>query len=200
MTLEPERDREDCRVDVITQGGECSVLVTHLPTGATGEARGTGTIRTRAEAFADLDAKPAAAALAERVAALEALLLPREPGWTPEMVEEVAAERERHLSEEPPFGHRKYESAGVLPPGPPRLTPETVRALLSECVTVVKPGEVLAVRLPLDFSPDDMGHAREYARTVELETGVKVAFIPGDDFAVAQAGPGNSPDNLTTEG
>jgi hypothetical protein len=63
------------------------------------------------------------------------------------------------------------------------LTPETARELLRECVTVVKPGEVLAVRLPMNMNSQDMERAHDYGKAIERETGVKVAFIPGEEFA-----------------
>jgi hypothetical protein len=65
---------------------------------------------------------------------------------------------------------------------------ETLLAAVRESVTVVKPGEVLAVRVPLSFSRGDLDQARAYGRTVEQETGVKVAFLPGEEFAVATTG------------
>ncbi len=88
-----------------------------------------------------------------------------------------------------PFELRKYEPVRLLPASPV-LTPETAKALAREYVTIVKPGEVLAVRLPMNFQSDDMDRAREYARQVERETGVKVAFIPGEEFGVAQTAGG----------
>lgn len=127
-------------------------------------------------------------AVEERVAAIEALLLPRVPEWTAEQAAEFR-EKFAQLG----AGHE----IRLLPPAPV-LTPETAKALVRECVTIVRPGEVLAVRLPLSFTSGDLDYAREYARTVEREAGVKVAFIPGEELGVAQAGPDNSPDNRAT--
>jgi hypothetical protein len=63
------------------------------------------------------------------------------------------------------------------------LSPDDLRALVTECVAVVKPGEVLAVRLPTDIDSRQVRGAREYGQQIERETGVKVAFIPGEEFA-----------------
>jgi hypothetical protein len=126
--------------------------------------------------------------LEERVAALEALLLPRDPAWTDEQAAEFGTEFERHLSEGP-FKLREYE-VRPLPPVPV-LTPETAMALAREYVTIVRPGEVLAVRLPMDFRGEAMDRVREFACRVGREAGVKVAFIPGEEFGVAQAAGGS---------
>jgi hypothetical protein len=128
--------------------------------------------------------------LEERVAALEErLAYPMMLATAPELGDEQAAKLEADFREAmgaAAFGQHRIR---VLPPAPV-LTPETAEALLRECVTVVKPGEVLAVRLPMDFQPADMGRAREYGRQVERETGVKVAFIPGEEFGVGRDCPG----------
>lgn len=122
------------------------------------------------------------------------MLVAPPPGWTPEQVEKFKAEWERA------FAAGKFDAPPKLIPPCPLLTPETARELLRECVTIVKPGEVLAVRLPLDMSHIDMIRAREYALQVEEESGIKVAFIPGEEFGVGRPDPDNSLDNLTTEG
>lgn len=108
------------------------------------------------------------------------------PGaWTPEQVEQFREEFSRRYAE----GFRK-----------PVLTPGTARDLLRECVTVVKPGEVLAVRLPLDMTATDMDCARDYARRIEAETGIKVAFIPGEEFGIVRAEPDPFADKAAQRG
>ncbi len=47
----------------------------------------------------------------------------------------------------------------------------------------LKPGEVLAVRLPSDIAGDELNSAAAYGRMIERDTGIKVAFIPGEEFA-----------------
>lgn len=50
-------------------------------------------------------------------------------------------------------------------PGPPiSPSPDEVRALLRECVTVVKPGEVLVIRVPYDTPWDK---ARGYQQVLD---------------------------------
>ena len=46
----------------------------------------------------------------------------------------------------------------------------------------LRPGDVLAVRLPMQTHAGALRDFRDYARLVEQETGVKVAFIPGEEF------------------
>jgi hypothetical protein len=76
---------------------------------------------------------------------------------------------------------------------PPRvLDPEMVRQLLRECVTVVKPGEVLFLRCPADFTPT---HIRDLQEAVSewLEYNaleVRVLAVPWVEMAVAEAPPG----------
>ena len=47
------------------------------------------------------------------------------------------------------------------------LTPARVRSLLRECVTVVKPGEVLVIRVPWDTSQREL---REYGESLRRGT------------------------------
>lgn len=47
----------------------------------------------------------------------------------------------------------------------------------------LKPGDVLAVRLPPGTSRYQLDNARRYGEVVERETGVKVAFVIGEEFA-----------------
>jgi hypothetical protein len=60
---------------------------------------------------------------------------------------------------------------------------ETLLAAVRESSIALKPGDVLAVRLPLSFNRAELKYARDYGHAVERETGVKVAFIPGEEFA-----------------
>jgi hypothetical protein len=47
----------------------------------------------------------------------------------------------------------------------------------------LRPGDILAVRVPSGIPAHDMHRARDYGHAVERETGIKVAFIPGEEFA-----------------
>jgi hypothetical protein len=75
-----------------------------------------------------------------------------------------------------------------LPPAPV-LTPETARALLAECVTVVQPGEALVIRVPDGMTPNQVREVQEYADvwTAHNAEHVKVLFLPGEGFAVQRA-------------
>lgn len=124
--------------------------------------------------------------LAERVAIIEELIahpqMTLEARWTDEQAEKFREEFDQALKTAAPNGRPRawdYQMASFAP----ALTPDAIRDLIRECVTIVKPGEVLAVRLPLDMTPGDMDRARAYALEVEEQCGVKVAFLPGEEFA-----------------
>ena len=75
-------------------------------------------------------------------------------------------------------------------PLPPPLSPDQIRSLLRECVTVVKPGEVLVIRAPGDWTP---GQLREYAEHLEYyagEMGIRAMVVVGDELGVAETVPG----------
>jgi acetylornithine deacetylase/succinyl-diaminopimelate desuccinylase-like protein len=67
--------------------------------------------------------------------------------------------------------------------GPESLTPEIARQLAQGSVAALKPGDVLAVRVRPGTNGAEMHHLRLRAEKIEAETGVKVAFIPGEEFA-----------------
>jgi hypothetical protein len=60
---------------------------------------------------------------------------------------------------------------------------ETLLAAVRESSVGLKPGDVLAVRLPLSMNQAELRRARDYGHAVERETGIKVVFIPGEEFA-----------------
>ncbi|HMH94160.1 MAG TPA: hypothetical protein VK586_24150 [Streptosporangiaceae bacterium] len=60
---------------------------------------------------------------------------------------------------------------------------ETLLAAVRESSIALKPGDVLAVRLPLSFNSAALKRARDHGHAVERETGIKVVFIPGEEFA-----------------
>ena len=69
----------------------------------------------------------------------------------------------------------------------PPLSPDQIRSLLRECVTVVKPGEVLVIRAPGDWTPNQL---REYAEHLEYyagEMGIRAMVVAGDGLGVAEA-------------
>lgn len=76
-------------------------------------------------------------------------------------------------------------------PRAPVLTPETARALLRECVTVVQPGETLVIRAPGTWTPR---HVEEYqdhadAATASGRIPFRVLVVIGDELAVIQPEP-----------
>jgi len=66
---------------------------------------------------------------------------------------------------------------------PDGLTPEIARELAGSCLAALKPGDVLAVRMPLGANRAELHQAALYGQRIEADTGVKVAFIPGEEFA-----------------
>ena len=124
--------------------------------------------------------------LEERVAALEAALLhPLRIIDAPEQLTEEQAARFREEFEAAAKKFPQYEMP-LLPSLPP-LTPDQVRYLLRECVTVVKPGETLVVRGG-DWTPMQL---REIQRAMdEMYQDGHVPFrslaVPGDELGAVQ--------------
>ena len=77
----------------------------------------------------------------------------------------------------------------------PPLTPDQVRQLLRECVTVVKPGETLVVRVPLDWSPDEVLRYQQTVNDIHDEGCIhfKVFIIGAEELGVAESEPGGIP-------
>jgi hypothetical protein len=131
--------------------------------------------------------EPCAPSLEERVAVLEAAMAaPLKayiPQWTPPTEAEEAELREQ------------VAEAAKMPPRviqqPVPLSPDEIRQILRECVTVVKPGETLAVRLPSEWPPQQVRDYSETLRAQErwLDVPFRVLVVVGDEMAVAEAGP-----------
>lgn len=121
--------------------------------------------------------------LEERVAAIEqAIAIPSLdfPGqWTEEQVAEFRDKWE-HLSAQP--GVRWLPRAPVL-------TEETATTLLRECFTVVRPGEVLVIRAPADWTPNQADLYQEYASALAAPHGFGVLVYLGDQFARITSDP-----------
>ncbi len=123
--------------------------------------------------------------LEERVAALEAAKSPGlRPFDLPPLTAEQEAQLKRDFDETMPaaFTHR-------ILPSLPALTPDEIRALLRECVTVVKPGETLILRVPWTTTPSQVRELQDaLTDTGEyMEVPFKVLVVPGDELTVAQA-------------
>jgi hypothetical protein len=109
-----------------------------------------------------------------------------EPMAHAEMTDEDVAEFRERLAEV--AGDLRYQ---IRPR--PNFTPVEVRDLLRECVTVVKPGEVLVIRMANDVSRDA---AAEYQANLTAWLGehapeVKVAIVCGEELAVVETPPGD---------
>ena len=122
--------------------------------------------------------------LEERVATLEARLAPFQVTYSawPALTEEETAELKEQIAalQQEPFTHR------VIPPPPP-LTPEQIRQLLSECVTVVKPGETLVIR-GRDWTPNQVREIQQVMDALHEEGRIpfKALAIFGDELAVTE--------------
>ena len=70
------------------------------------------------------------------------------------------------------------------------LRPDEIRQLLRECVTVVKPGETLIVRVPVTWVPDQVSNYQknfsDWARLLDLP--FKVIVVIGEELGVAEPG------------
>ena len=126
--------------------------------------------------------------LEQRVAALEARLAPLHltySTWEP-LTEAQETELRESITEalEPgPPAHR-------ILPEPPPLAPAQVRYLLRQCVTVVKPGETLVVRVPWTTTPSQL---YEYQRVMDSHEGGEIPFkvlvVAGDELGTVQSEP-----------
>ena len=66
-------------------------------------------------------------------------------------------------------------------------SPDEVRALLRECVTVVRPGELLVIRVPYGTAADE---ARAYQRVLESAReawGISAVVVVAEEFGVIPA-------------
>ena len=82
-----------------------------------------------------------------------------------------------------PYTHR-------ILPSPPPLTPEQIRQLLRECVTVVKPGEVLILRALEGWTPTQVRDVQEAAAMwlADNAPDVKALVIPPFEIAIVPGG------------
>ena len=128
--------------------------------------------------------RPPVPDLEERVAALEELVL--HPPQFATFPSELTEEEEARFREE--FAAAASQPYRILPSVPP-LTPDQVRYLLRECVTVVKPGETLTVRVPWDTKPAQVAEYQRYVNEA-IENGYipfRVLVLGGDELGVVQA-------------
>jgi hypothetical protein len=75
-----------------------------------------------------------------------------------------------------------------------RIERAVLLAAIRECITVVGPGEVLAVRVPGDLPDEIYGRLAEHAQAIREETGgtARIVFVAGEEFAkLRDGGDGN---------
>lgn len=128
--------------------------------------------------------------LERRVATLEAILLPGQslrPFGMPPLTAEQEAQLKRDFDEtmRGPLTYR------VLP-SPPPLTPDEIRQLLREAVTVVKPGEVLFYSYGgPNGTPGQIRELQDWiSGWLELYApDVKALVLPHGSMAAAESGP-----------
>jgi len=68
------------------------------------------------------------------------------------------------------------------------LSPVEVRHLLRQCVTVVKPGETLVIRLPLETPPNQTAEYRAVLDQMRDAFGLTAVVVVADELGVMQAG------------
>lgn len=129
------------------------------------------------------DLEESGPALARRVAALEAAV---DRLLNPVMM--VAEFPPMSEAEEQQF--REEFEAAAAPSSVTVLDPDTVRALLRECVTVVKPGEVLILRAADDMTPE---HVRDIHEVVDAwlahnAPAIRALVVPPMEIAIVPAG------------
>lgn len=119
----------------------------------------------------------------ERLAALETALGMR-ASMTGEQVERFKATFDRCMGD----GAFERRQVRLLPPGPViTLTPEHVAQLLSECVTAVKPGETLVVRVPDWWTPNQVDeYQRCWLHPLAADCGIKAMAVCGEELGVVQ--------------
>ncbi len=128
--------------------------------------------------------------LEERVAALEEMvarpLISVEAGrWSDDDIAKFREEFEKTAG-------RPWERHEMrILSSPPPLTPDQVRCLLRECVTVVKPGETLVVRVGFDITPAQVRELQEAADGMCEYRGFpfKVLVFPGEELGIAEPEP-----------
>lgn len=79
--------------------------------------------------------------------------------------------------------------AWIAESSPAALTPDAIRQLLRESVTVVKPGEVLVLRCPEDWVPSQVSEMHDCVNWWLRENApdIRAMVIPHLDMAVAEA-------------
>jgi len=69
-----------------------------------------------------------------------------------------------------------------------KLTPGAILEALREAVTIIEPGEILAVRVDPCTTDAEFGEMRQRAERVTADHGVTVLFLAGEEFARLKRG------------
>ena len=99
------------------------------------------------------------------------------------------------MSDEQVARFRERLAAAKKEPFPPRfLTEDQVRQLLAECVTVVKPGETLVLRMGQEWAPSQLREVQEMLDEAIKwrELPFKAIVVPADELAVAMPEDGQA--------
>ena len=70
-----------------------------------------------------------------------------------------------------------------------RIDRTTLLAAIRDCITVIEPGDVLAVRVGDDLTDEYLDEMADYAGHVTREHGVSVIFVRGEEFARLKGAP-----------
>jgi len=72
------------------------------------------------------------------------------------------------------------------------LSEDEVRALLRECVTVVRPGETLVVLAHANTTPNQLRELQKLGNVLGDERGFRILFLPGAELGVVEPGASGS--------
>ncbi len=99
------------------------------------------------------------------------------------MTPEQSAEFRERLEAAMTFRSGKPEGISPSP-----LTPDEIRQLLRECVTVVKPGETLVIRGDRNWTPNQVREVQDWLDSAAewRDLGFKILVVPGDEFGIAE--------------
>jgi hypothetical protein len=88
------------------------------------------------------------------------------------------------------MAERKAYPLRVLSRDP--FTPDEIRALLRECVTVVKPGETLIIRAWPEWTPNQVRELQEALNGIREDGDLpfRAIIVPGAELGVAEAPDG----------
>lgn len=78
-----------------------------------------------------------------------------------------------------------------------QLTPELVQQAIRECVAVVRPGDILVIRVSRDAQAGMFEALSNHAEAVSQSAGIGIMVVVGDELGVFQGGEGGGPKPLS---